>query len=260
MRHASAVSSNRAWMSVWLHRRGFASDVVRCCNANERASPCRTVKRARAVKSSVSNATGDDNASTAAPPRAVMPPSIICKIGDTSPYSGRGAVRKLQVDRPGDTDHAAQQGADRGRPELVAALVATDSERVGERQRTAGRGERRFEQHGVVQIPARRLERCALGGTDRPVPGRLVQETAEYRRTIETGEAQPVDRPTAAHQRSGTTIRQATRSRRWGSRSSVAGRLATVDVQNLAGDEGRRLQKEDPVDDVADLTDSTDRL
>ena len=34
---------------------------------------------------------------------------------------------------------------------------------------------------------------------------------------------------------------------------SVAGDLATVDVQDLAGDERRRLQEQDAVDDVADL-------
>src|SRR3954465_4735017 len=36
---------------------------------------------------------------------------------------------------------------------------------------------------------------------------------------------------------------------------SVAGDLATVDVQDLAGDERRRLEEHDRVDDVADLSD-----
>src|ERR1700733_7087497 len=47
-------------------------------------------------------------------------------------------------------------------------------------------------------------------------------------------------------------IRAGQRGRRWDT-PSVAGDLPAVDVQDLAGDERRRLQEEDAVDDVADL-------
>src|SRR3954471_748482 len=40
---------------------------------------------------------------------------------------------------------------------------------------------------------------------------------------------------------------------------SVAGDLVSVDVQDLSGDERRRLQEEDPFDDVADPTDASER-
>ena len=39
----------------------------------------------------------------------------------------------------------------------------------------------------------------------------------------------------------------------------MTGDLAAVDVQDLAGDERRRLQEEDAVDDVADLADVPNR-
>ncbi len=39
----------------------------------------------------------------------------------------------------------------------------------------------------------------------------------------------------------------------WCGLASMPSRLATVDVEDLPGDEGRLLQVEDPVGDVADL-------
>src|SRR3954452_17019218 len=45
-----------------------------------------------------------------------------------------------------------------------------------------------------------------------------------------------------------------------GFRWSVAGDLAAVDVQDLSGDERRRLQEENPVDHIADLTDASERV
>jgi hypothetical protein len=40
----------------------------------------------------------------------------------------------------------------------------------------------------------------------------------------------------------------------------VTGDLTAVDVQDLAGDEGRRLEEQDAVHDVADLADPSQRV
>src|ERR1700722_6789262 len=42
--------------------------------------------------------------------------------------------------------------------------------------------------------------------------------------------------------------------------ASTSSRLATVDVQDLAGDECRLIEIEDPLDDVVDFPDPTDGL
>ncbi len=46
------------------------------------------------------------------------------------------------------------------------------------------------------------------GGPDRPVASFVAEDAAEDRRAVEAGEAQPVDRPVPAHQRSAVPIRK----------------------------------------------------
>ena len=55
-------------------------------------------------------------------------------------------------------------------------------------------------------------------------------------------------------------VEQWLRAVRHAGSGSVAGDLAAVDVQDLAGDERRRLQEEDAVDDVADLAHAPERV
>ena len=65
---------------------------------------------------------------------------------------------------------------------------------------------RRLQHHGAIQVASG--HRGGARRPDRPVAGLFVEEPSEDRRAVEAGEAQPVDRALAAHQRSTVPIRK----------------------------------------------------
>ena len=183
----------------------------------------------------MSSGTGDDSASTSAPPRAVTPPSTGCSGGATSPYSGRGAYIELQVDRPGDAD---RPGAARRRPRrrrardhvrcgpTASASVSVDRARRGR--------ERRLEHQRVVDVAPARLDRGPVGGRIDQCPaassrmrpntdGRRSGGSTASRSSRRGSRAPPSGSRTAARSR-----RWAVGSRRWPRRDRCAARAGAA--------------------------------
>ena len=174
--------------------------------------------------SSVSSGTDDDSASTQAPPRAVMPPATTSSSGETRPYSGRGSYTSSRSTDPSTPLTRRSRAPTTPAPSTVSTFVAPDGQRVGQRHRPARGGERGLQHQRVMHVLAARLVRRGTDGSDRPEPGRIVEEAAEHGRAVEAGEAQPVDRSVRDPRAQQSGSRTAARSPRWavGSRCRLA--------------------------------------
>ena len=90
--------------------------------------------------------------------------------------------------------------------ELMSSVALAHGEGVGDRDGTRRRAEGGLQHHGAFQVSASHL--TGVGDPDRPVTCFVAQETTEDRGAVEAWEAQPVDRPVPAHQRSAVPIRK----------------------------------------------------
>ena len=111
-----------------------------------------------------------------------------------------------QIDLAFDARGPAQQNVWRTPAEIVPPVAVAHGQRVGDGDRTRRRAEGGLQHHGAVQVAPGHLS--GPGGPDRPVAGLVTEEATEDRWAVEAGEAQPVDRPVPAHQRSAVPIRE----------------------------------------------------
>ena len=134
-----------------------------------------------------------------APPRPEIPPSVRISSGQMSPYSVRGTYCDLQL-APARSTAAdlTQQQAGSAPAQVVAPLASTHGQGIYEAHRAAAGGERGFQHHGLVEVPAISPE--VTDRTDRPVPGIIVKQTPKDRRAVESWEAQPLHRSVPADQ------------------------------------------------------------
>ena len=141
-------------------------------------------------------------------------------------------VLHLDVHAAGRAAHLPYQQARRALAQLVTGVVRADGQCVGEGRR-AGRGlEGGLQHHRAVQVATH----CAvLGGRgDRPVAGRIVEESAEYGRAVESGKAQPLDGPCPADESRRVAVGQ---QRVLGDREVTHQRLLIGSLVGVGGDQ-----------------------
>ena len=126
--------------------------------------------------------------------------------GMDQPVLGPRDVLQGQLDFSIDAGRPSQQKMWRSLPSAcprlpspMASASVTATVPVGVRKVVS-------KHHGAVQVAAGHL--CGARRPDRPVAGFVTEKATENRWAVEAGEAQPVDRPVPAHQRSAVPIRE----------------------------------------------------
>ena len=96
--------------------------------------------------------------SRSAPPCDATPPSTGVRIGEISPYSGRGPVADFQLDASGFADNPSDEYVWSLRSQPVVAVVRADEQRVGDQRYSRIGLEPRLEDHRSIHIAARHAE------------------------------------------------------------------------------------------------------
>jgi len=109
--------------------------------------------------------------------------------------------------RPPGTANLPQQHP-RGRaPQLVSTLAMPQGHRVDHDELTVRTRPRRLQHQPGQPVPPRRRPRAVDWGDQEMACG-VVEKTAQHRRRVETGQAQPVHRTGGGHQRRRAAVRQ----------------------------------------------------
>ena len=122
------------------------------------------------------------------------------------PVLGAGDILHGQLDFSVHARRPPEQKMRRTLAEAMPPVGVAHGQGVGDGDRTRRRAEGGLQHHGALEVAASHL--CGGRGPDRPVASFVTEKATEDRRAVEAREAQPVDRPAPAHQRSAVPIRK----------------------------------------------------
>ena len=126
--------------------------------------------------------------------------------GWTNPYSGRGTYSRDNSTSP--STHVARRSRRCGAPLPSSCPRFPSPMARASVSATVPVGVWKVVSKTMVRSRYRRVTCVALGSPDRPVARFVTEKATEKRRAVEAWEAQPVDRPVPAHQRSAVPIRK----------------------------------------------------
>ena len=201
------MSFNRAPISDWLHALACARlGPLGVVEGETRALPAAELElaRDRRLIDGQGHRRGDDQ-NVGAPERGQSTVDGV-EQGMDQPVLGAWDVLQAQLDFSFNARRTPQQKMRCILAELMAPVAVAHGQGVDDGDRARRRAGGGLQHHGAVQVPAGHS--CGARGPDRPVASFVAEEATEDRRAVEAGEAQPVDRPVPAYQRSAVSIRK----------------------------------------------------